>query len=193
MRKKRKKLWSVTGITHPQYPGITVRVGEWLPGGRLHVFRMVDGKQRSPQIEPLVRRVDLGKEAETEARKIGAAIIAASADKTPASETDLDESDVTLGQLAEKYKLDGFHRTTAHYKRDQVAAVKRFATLIGEDVPVAEVKPSHLAKYMAKRIEEEHGPAGKADLVAFGIACNWAVEEGHLDENPLMSKGARRP
>jgi len=98
-----------------------------------------------------------------------------------------------LGQLAEKYKLDGFHRTTAHYKRDQVAAVKRFATLIGEDVPVAEVKPSHLAKYMAKRIEEEHGPAGKADLVAFGIACNWAVEEGHLDENPLMSKGARRP
>jgi integrase len=45
---------------------------------------------------------------------------------------------------------------------------------------------------MAKRIEDERGPAGYRDLEFLGMACGWAMGEGLIDENPLASKRARK-
>jgi hypothetical protein len=56
--KKKKRLWSVPRIKDRKFPGHTVRIGEYEPGGTLHVFRWVNGKQRSCALE--YRRVDLG-------------------------------------------------------------------------------------------------------------------------------------
>lgn len=47
-KERENKLWSVTRIQHPMYPQFQkVRVGEYVRGGTLHVFRKIDGKQRS--------------------------------------------------------------------------------------------------------------------------------------------------
>jgi hypothetical protein len=54
----KKRLWSVTRIKHPKFPGNTVRIGEYEPGGTLQVFRWVNGKQTSRGLK--CRRADLG-------------------------------------------------------------------------------------------------------------------------------------
>jgi hypothetical protein len=74
----KRKLWSVTRITHPKHPGLVVRVGEYQSGGTLHVFRWVHGKQVSRSLK--CRRVDLGttaRQQEREARRLGAEFIEA--------------------------------------------------------------------------------------------------------------------
>ena len=63
----RKKLWSVTRIKHPKYPGYTVRVGEYEPLGTLHAFRWVNGRQTSQSLA--CRRADLGTSKKAQEQK----------------------------------------------------------------------------------------------------------------------------
>ena len=105
-----KGLWSITRITHPDYPGVTVRVGEFTPRGMLHVFRMVAGKQRSRSLK--VRRVDLGStnpQQEKEARRLGADFIKALS-TAPAPQA-VTGSMLTFTQLADRYEQDGVRRS----------------------------------------------------------------------------------
>ena len=60
-KRTKRKLWSVARITHPQHPGIVLRLTELKAGGNLYVVRMVDGKQRMSVLDPRVTRMDLGK------------------------------------------------------------------------------------------------------------------------------------
>jgi hypothetical protein len=71
-----KKLWSVTRIKHPKFPRFIVRIGEYEPGGTLHVFRWVNGRQTSRGLK--CRRADLGattKAQVQEARRLGCDLI----------------------------------------------------------------------------------------------------------------------
>ena len=107
------KLWSVTRITHPTYPGTTVRVGEFEPGGTLHVFRQVNGNQRSRSLK--VRRADLGRtpaQQVQEAKRLGCAFIEELV-KAPAAGPTRPGVPLTFGQLADKYERDGFAGRTA--------------------------------------------------------------------------------
>ena len=97
----------------------------------------------------------------------------------------------TVTSLADRYERDGFAGRTASYKRDSLTSVRRLGVFFGPDFPVTDLKPSHVQTYMAQRVAEKHAPAGRRDLVAFSIACNWAAGEGLLEENPLASKRVR--
>lgn len=194
MKKPKPKLWSVSRIKNPQYPKFTVRIGEWESGGRLHVFTWTNGKQKSRVLD--VRRTDLGESAKAQeraARGLGCRIIEEMATQR-ASDTEpaLLRRELTLGGLADKYSADGFARCTSGYKRDAVAAVRRVATFMGSNVAVRDIKPSSMEKYIAHRIKEGHAPAGRSDLVAVTIACNWAVGERLLGESPFSSSKRAR-
>lgn len=54
-----------------------------------------------------------------------------------------------------------------------------------------DIKPSHVQKYLAHRVAGGHAPAGRGDLVALSIACNWAEGEKLIADNPLASEHAR--
>ena len=195
--------WSISRIKHPMYPAITVRVGEFVAGGILHVFRQVNGKQTSRSLK--CRSCDLGsnpKAQEKEARRLACEYIEALANPAAIVEppgtknidhsgTIVDKSRLTIGALADKYTLDGFAKATAAYKRDAIASIRRISAFLEPNLLVRDVKPSHVEKYLAARIAKKHAPAGRADLVALSICCNWAVGEGLLDANPLASKRAR--
>lgn len=193
-----RKLWSVTRIKHPKHPGITVRVGEYEPGGTLHVFRWDNAKRQQVSRSLKCRRVDLGAtkaKQEERARQMGCEIIEALAiAPVPSREPDRSTSKgLTLAKLADKYSVDGFHRSRSDsYKGDALAAVRRVAAFLGEDMLVADLRPSHVEKCMAPRIDQKRAPAGRGDLVALSIAWNWAVSEGLITEdNPLATKRAK--
>jgi integrase len=93
--------------------------------------------------------------------------------------------------LVVRYDVDGFAGRSAPYKRDALSSISRIAKFLGPDLPLAELKPSHVQKYLANRTAGGHAPAGRGDLVALSIACNWAVGEGLLEDNPLASKRPR--
>ena len=195
----KRQLWSVTHIKHPQYPGFTVRVAEYHPGQTLHVFLWRNGKQVSRSLKR--RRVDLGpttKAQEREARRLGAEFIEGLATAPPEPSRFNDWNDktlvpatLTLAQLADKYEVDGFAGRTKGYKRDALASIRRVAAFLDPALPAGDLKPSHVAKYLAARVAAGHAPAGRRDLVAASIACNWAVGEDLLEQNPLASKRAR--
>lgn len=190
----KKRLWSVTRIKHPKFPRFTVRIGEYEPGGTLHVFRWVNGRQTSRGLK--CRRGDLGattKAQVQEARRLGCDVIEELATKPARTATSsvLSGSSLTLSQLADRYELDGFARCTAAYKRDALACVRRIAQYLGADQVVKEIRPSSVEKYLAYRIAQGHAPAGRGDLVALSIACKWAVDEGLVNDNPLAVKRAR--
>ncbi len=193
----KRKLWSVTRITHPKHPGLVVRVGEYQSGGTLHVFRWVRGKQVSRSLK--CRRVDLGtttRQQEREARRLGAEFIEELASAPPESGDDDPtrhrlRGPLTLSALADRYERDGFAGRTKGYKRDALASIRRVAAALGADLPIAHIKPSHLARYLAARVAEGHAPAGRRDLVATSIALNWACGEELIDANPLATKRAR--
>lgn len=192
--KKHKRLWSVPRIKHPKYPRYTVRVGEFEPGGTLHVFRWVNGKQTSRALS--CRRVDLGATTRAqvaEARRIGCEVIEVLATQ-PASRATTRQSAsaaLTIAQLADRYEVDGFAGRTPAYRRDALASIRRIGAFLGADQLVRDVKPSHVQKYLAYRVAQGHAPAGRSDLLALSIACNWAVGEDLLAENPLNAKRAR--
>lgn len=190
---KRKRSWSVTRITHPQYPERgAVRVGEFKASGALHVFWWEDGKQRSRSLG--VRRADLGatKAAqEKEARRLGAEAIEALAARADAPRAADRSGPLTLAALLARYERDGLLRASPSYRRDALACVRRVVEFIGAEVSVADLRPSHVERYLAYRIKGGHAPAGRRDLVAVSIACNWAEGEGLLKENPMSAKRTR--
>jgi integrase len=191
--KKKKRLWSVPRIKHPKFPAYTVRIGEYQPGGTLHVFRWVNGKQTSRALK--CRLADLGtttKAQVQEARRLGCEFIEELAARPRTTEAGgRPNAPLTLSQLADKYEVDGFAGRTAAYKRDALSSLRRVGSYLGADQPVGELKPSAIQKYLAHRIGQGHAPAGRGDLVTLSIACNWAVGEGLLNENPLATKRAR--
>lgn len=189
----KRKLWSVPRIKHPRYPELTVRVGEFQPGGSLHVFRWLNGKEVSRSLR--CRRVDLGstpKAQVQEARRLGAQFIEelVAVPEAPPVVAEARRS-LTLSDLADKYEVDGFAGRTESYKRDSLASIRRVAKFLDPDLTIPDLKPSHVQKYMAGRIDEGHAPSGRRDLVAVSVACNWAVGEELIDENPLAKKRAR--
>lgn len=195
IEKETTETWSVAHIKHSSYPEITVRVGEFQRGGILHVFRQVNGKQTSRSLK--CRRCDLGSNAEEKARRLAYAHIegvmnpsAVVASPGPDGLSRTQDKAFTIRALADKYQADGFAKTTASYKRDALASIRRIAAFLDAELLVRDMKPSHVEKYLAARIAKKHAPAGRADLVALGICCGWAVGEGLLDANPLASKRA---
>ena len=191
--KKKPRCWAVSRIKHPSHPKLTVRVAEWVGGGTVHAFYWEHGKQRSKSLG--CRRVDLGstpKQQVQEARRLGSQFIEGLAQRAQhPSPTEPRGGALTLSALADRYERDGFAGRTPGYKRDALACVRRVAAALGADVPIAAIKPSHLAKYLAQRVAEGHAPAGRRDLVATSIAVNWGIGEGLLEENPLARKPAR--
>jgi integrase len=187
----KKRLWSVTRIKHPKFPKYTVRIGEYEPGGMLHIFRWVNGKQTSRALK--CRRADLGvtmKGQVQEARRLGCEFIEELAALPGKPVSRGSAVPLTLGQLADKYAVDGFAGRTLGYKRDALSALRRVGSFLGPDQPVRDIKPSHVQKYLARRVAEGHPSAGRSDLTALSIACNWAVGEALLDENPVAIKRA---
>lgn len=184
----KKKLWSVPRITHPDHPGVTVRVGEYVRGGTVHVFRMINGAQRSQSLK--VRRTDLGStpnDQVKEAQRRGREYIKRLATLPEPALAPVAVASLTLSKLADRYEVDGFAGRTPGYKRDAVAAVRRIAAVLGEDKAVADLKPSDIQRYVAHRLAEKKGlrVAPRSDLVALKIACGWAAGEDLLPVSPF--------
>jgi hypothetical protein len=73
---KKPVLFSVPRIQHPKYPGIAIRIGQSHQGSGLHVFRWIDGKQRSVSLKKTVADVGatLAKQRD-EAERLGCLFI----------------------------------------------------------------------------------------------------------------------
>lgn len=195
--------WSIKRIKHPRYPDITVRVGEFEAGGSLHLFRWVNGRQTTRSLK--CTRRDLGsnpKAQEKEARRLACDYIEGlmnpPADDAPPDGPEgspprkgVSRQSLTVANLADRYEVDGFAKTTAAYRRDALARIRHVGAFSEPTLLVRDIRPSHVEKYLASRIAKKHAPAGRADLVALSICCNWAVGEGLLDTNPLATKRAR--
>jgi hypothetical protein len=119
----KKKLWSVTRIKNPMHARLTVRVGEYTPGGTLHAFYWRNGKQVSRSLR--CRRVDLGattKAQVQEPRRLGALFIeglaAAPLATDPSSPNAARGQPLTVSALADRCERDGFAGRTPGYRRD---------------------------------------------------------------------------
>ena len=197
----KSKTWSVERITHEDYPGYTVRIGEYAPGGTLQVFRWINGRQTSRSLKKT--RADLladlrdrgakdtPKELVTEARRLGRMFIKELVAQSDSSSMPSPSGGpFTLRGLAARYEDEGFVKHTANYKRDAVAALGRIQKVLG-DVVLTDITPGAVKKYMALRSKEGHAPAGRSDLVALSIAINWAIGEKLLKDNALADKKVR--
>jgi integrase len=185
-----KHLWSVTRIKHPKFPRLTVRVGEFTPGGMVHVFWWTTGKQRSRSLG--YRRLDLGPSKaaqEREARRLACDFIERLA-TAPSAATDR-STPLTLGRLRDRYTGDGLLRVSPGYRRDTLASMRRVVDALGDETLVTDIRPSHLERHLAHRIRDGHAVAGCRDLVALGKACRWAEGEELIDTNPLRKDKAR--
>ncbi len=177
---RKKALWSVPRIKHPQHPAFTVRVGEYERSGTLHVFRWANGKQSSRSLK--CRRVDLGRtpaQQINEAKRLGCEFIEELARAKPTAESPAKDL-LTFSQLADQYETHGFAGRTDSYKRDSLAAIRRIAAAVGVDTLVKDLKPTDVQQYVAKRQAEGVMAAARNDVVACKIACNWAVEIAEL-------------
>jgi integrase len=195
MPKRTNRLWSVPRITHHKYPGFTIRLSEYAPGGKLHAFRWVDGKQVSRKTG--VRRAGLGLTPKAQVRaatQLGCDIIELWATEPETLTVEGNVKTLTLKQLITRYETDGFSLCTERYKQEATAAIRRVAAFLGDNLAVKDLTPSRVAKYMAYRIAQGRAPAGRGDLVALSIAINWAMEESLLDlmQNPLRVAGAKK-
>lgn len=134
-----KRLWSPR-IRHHNYPGFTVRIGEYEPGGRLHAFRWVNGKQVSRKTGK--RRVDMGSTPKAQIRaatKMGCDMIEVWATEPETPTIDGDAKTLTLKQLIQRYETDGFALCTDRYKQEAVASIRRVAAFVGNDLAVKEL------------------------------------------------------
>jgi hypothetical protein len=115
------RTWSVERIQHPKYPGYTVRIGEYVPGGTLQVFRWdrEEGRQRSASIKKL--RSELGatlREQEREARRLGCMYIEELATQSDVSSmTSPTRGSFTLKALANRYEDNAFDGRTPNSQR----------------------------------------------------------------------------
>ena len=102
--KRKRKLWSVTRISDPRFPGIMLRVAELRPGENLYAIRMLPGdKQRMRSLR--VTRRELGataKEQEDAARARALSIIEQMVNGGPFSNkpSQTPGQPLTLGMLA---------------------------------------------------------------------------------------------
>jgi len=188
----KRKLWSVTRITHPEYPHFTVRIGEYVPSGTLHVFWWEGGRQKSRALK--CRRADLGRttvQQVKEAKRLGSEYIKEKANAPSVRTTS--KAGLTLGQLADRYEADGFAGRTPGYKRDAVASIRRIATFLGADKALSDLWPTDVQKYVAHRLADGVTAAARGDVVALKIACNWAVEiQGLLEVSPFARPGFKK-
>jgi integrase len=189
MRKKHK-LWSVTRIRDPRYPHIQLRVTELTPEGNLYAVRMVEGRQRMTVLTPRATRLSLGPHPQDKARALALDLIERLATEPEALPAPSGDGTLTLSQLLVQYEARGFHRTSAAYKRDSCAAIRRILAHLGDQVVTA-LKPSDVAQYVEHRIRQGKTAAARADWKAVGFACAWAIGEGLLATNPLDTKRAR--
>ncbi len=191
---RRSSLWSVSGIQHPAYPGFTVRVVESKPNGPLVVYwwekkgSSERGRQRGRGLGGL-RRAALGStpsaqrtRAEEEGRKFIAGYMSADVPST---------GPLTLGTLCAEYEQRGLAQVSKDYRRDAVNCVKRVRDALDLGFVVSSLKPSHVEQYLVARAAS--GPvAGRRDMVALNIACNWALGEELLSANPFANPKLKR-
>lgn len=180
--------WSVSRIQTPKHPGFTVRIVEPKRGASLLIFWWEGGRQRARGLG--CKRTDLGStepEQKKTAKQKGAEFIEFLALRAMGSTDDrAPRAPLTLGQLYARYAADGLLRVTASYKKDQLGCVRRCVEFFGESFAVANLKPSHIEKYLVHREAKGLKVAGRRDLVGLGIACNWAMDEGILAANPIQ-------
>ena len=193
-RTKKRKLWSVPRIAHPQFSDYMLRVTELVKGGDLYVVRMVDGKQRMALLRPRCTRLDLGSD-EREQKQSACArafeIIEALAESKEDADAEATEAGapLTLAALAELYEVHGLHGVGASYRRDQVAKLRRFSAFLGGERRVISLCKSDIRKFEAHRLKggvrrsTVHG-----DLDALKIACTWAAEHKRVDGQPLLDR-----
>jgi integrase len=107
--------------------------------------------------------------------------------KAPAPSAMTPRGPLTFAQLADRYEMKGFDGRSAGYKRDALAAIRRIAAVLGPEMPIADLKPSDVQRYVAYRLAERNKlrVAHRADVVALKIACNWAVGEELLPLSPF--------
>src|SRR6059036_3773183 len=152
-KKGNPSLRSVTRIRDPRFPGISIRITELKRDGPLFAARQVNGKPRYQKIAPEVTWISLGKtekERKQEAEALGLDLI-----ERIATESDGDEPsgpDLTLGQLIKRYETDGLHGRSERYKNGMLSSVRRVRDYLGADLVVKDIKPSHVQKWMAHRI-----------------------------------------
>lgn len=196
MAKKRQKLWSITRIKDPRYPGFTVRITELTPGGILYAIRIVEGKQRYTSLK--VTRAGLGstnKEQESEARAWAlnriAELAKGGAGDGRASSAPVAVSEVlTLGRLVDLYEQRGSLTAQPAYRAEHVAKLRRIAAHIGADKPVVSLSQSHVDQWVQHRREQEERRVRQntigGEIAALKIALNWATAEKRADGRPLL-------
>jgi integrase len=193
MKRKRGETWSVTGITHHDYPDFgKVWVAEFPNrGSALTLFRLINGKQETKSLGrlygrgPLFRR-ELGareKDQINEVRRLACAYIEREMQDKPTATT---SATLTWQQLIDRYEATGFAGKTDDYKRDTIASLRRVAASVGTNSRIVDLKPSQLTAHYAKRAKE-YPSAARGDLVTAKIACLWAWREKLLaqKDNPF--------
>jgi integrase len=194
-KKGNASLRSVTRIRDPRYPGVLLRVTELKRDGPLFAARQVDGKPRYQKLAPEVTWISLGatnKERVQKAMALALDLIERLATEPDEPDGPSPDGKLTLDELIKKYEVDGLHGRTKRYRDGMLKSVKRVRDFLGADLPVTEIRPSHVQKFMAHRKEQGVLVAGRADMVMLSIVINWAVGEELLEVNPLASKQARQ-
>jgi integrase len=190
-RKKRKTTWSVPRITDPRFPGMVYRVGELDAGGNLYLFWMADGRQRMRSLR--LKRAALGtdrKEQERQARVLAIdAMEAEAAEQQRTAEVPAPEPDevLTLGALADLYKVHGFHGRSERYQKEQTATVKRVVDFLGRDRGVPSLCRTDVEAWTAhRRANGVRQGTIHSDIAALKIALNWAVDHKRADGSTLV-------
>lgn len=191
-KKNKNRLWSVTRIKDPRYPGYTIRITEFTPGGNLYAVRVVNGRQKGPSLGRT--RADLGataREQETAARALALEIIEKLAKGSPsrtvpASVAEVGET-LTLGRLVDLYELRGSLTAQPKYRAEQTARVRKVVAYMGAERPVVSLSPSDVDDWVQHRREQcvRQGTIA-GDIAALKIALNWATAEKRPDGRPLV-------
>jgi len=199
MGRKKSKLWSVTRISDPRYPDLTIRITETRPDGNLAVVRQVDGKQR---MRSLRKRRTLFGATDAEQRKavraLGLDILEALAkggtvdDATNGGRPSTpDPGDaLTLRELADLYERHGLHGRSEQYQREQPAKIRRVASFLGPERTCVSLSKSDVERFEVYRREEDGVAQGTihGDVAALKIALNWATEHRRADGSFLLDK-----
>jgi integrase len=190
-RKKRRITWSVPRITDPRFPGMVYRVGELDAGGSLYLFWMEDGRQRMRSLRH--KRADLGTDAKEQERQARVAAIAAmeehAAKQQRSAEVPAPEPGevLTLGALADLYKVHGFHGRSERYQKEQTATVNRVVDFLGRDRGVPSLCKTDVKAWTAhRRANGVRQGTIASDLAALKIALNFATDHKRADGSALV-------